>query len=305
MATVLVVDDSAVDRRLVGGLLEKDPDLELGYAVDGVDALAKIEESPPDLVVTDLVMPAMDGLTLVATVRSRFSQVPVILMTSKGSEELAVQALQAGAASYVPKHTLSNRLADTVRNVLAVSNRQRSQSRLMGSMTRSDCSFELENDSALIGPLISHVQEDCGNLDLYDDSEGTRVGVALEEALANVLYHGNLEVDSELRERDDSSYWKLAEERSKIAPYKDRRVHVRVELSRREAVIVIRDEGTGFDPSKLPDPTDPANVEMASGRGILLMRTFMSEVTYNDQGNEVTLIKRREGGDDTPDKEGS
>jgi len=305
MATVLVVDDSAVDRRLVGGLLEKDSELTLNYAVDGADALAKIEDSPPDLVVTDLVMPEMDGLTLVATVKNRFSLVPVILMTSKGSEELAVQALQAGAASYVPKHTLATRLADTVRNVMAVSSKQRSHSRLMGSMTRSNCTFELENDSALIGPLISYVQEDCTHLNLYDDSEGTRVGVALEEALANALYHGNLEVDSELRERDDSSYWKLAEERAGRDPYKDRRIHVSVELSRDEAVITIGDEGPGFDPSKLPDPTDPANLEMASGRGILLMRTFMTEVRYNDDGNQVTLIKRRNASGNSPQGENS
>ena len=298
MTTVLVVDDSAVDRRLVGGLLEKDPDLMLKYAVDGADALEKIEQEPPDLVVTDLVMPEVDGLTLVATVKNKHPLIPVILITSKGSEELAVQALEGGAASYVPKHTLGKRLLETIRNVLAVSSRRRSHSRLMGSMTNSNCSFELENDSALIGPLISYVQEDCDHMHLCDDAESTRVGVALEEALANALYHGNLEVDSELRERDDATYWQLAEERSKQDPYKDRRVRVTVKLSRDEAVFVIQDDGAGFDPSTLPDPTDPANLEMASGRGILLMRTFMDEVHYNETGNMVTLIKRRNADND-------
>jgi len=61
-------------------------------------------------------------------------------------------------------------------------------------------------------------------------------------------------------------------------------------------VITIGDEGPGFDPSKLPDPTDPANLEMASGRGILLMRTFMTDVHYNNNGNVVTLVKRRNAG---------
>jgi len=250
-------------------------------------------------------MPEMDGLTLVATVKNRFPLVPVILMTSKGSEELAVQALQAGAASYVPKHTLSSRLADTIRNVLALSQRQRCHSRLMGSMVRANCTFELENDAALIGPLISYIQEDCAHLNLYDDSESTRVGVALEEALANALYHGNLEVDSALRESEDSSYWQLAEERSKVEPYKSRRIHVDVAISRDDAVITIGDDGPGFDPSKLPDPTDPANLEMASGRGILLMRTFMTEIRYNEKGNVVTLIKRRNPGNNPPESEGS
>ncbi len=305
MTTVLVVDDSAVDRRLVGGLLSKDADLRMAYAVHGADALMKIEQDCPDLVVTDLVMPEIDGLTLVATVKSKYPLVPVILMTSKGSEELAVQALEAGAASYVPKHALAQRLLDTIRNVLAVSSQRQSHSRLMGSMIGSKCTFVLENDPALIAPLISRVQEDCAHLNLYDDSEGTRIGVALEEALANALYHGNLEVDSELREQDDKTYWRRAEERSKTPPYSDRRVYVTTELSRGEAVFVIRDDGSGFDPAKLPDPTDPANLEKASGRGILLMRTFMDEVNYNDSGNEVTLVKRRNADGDESECEES
>jgi anti-sigma regulatory factor (Ser/Thr protein kinase) len=64
-------------------------------------------------------------------------------------------------------------------------------------------------------------------------------------------------------------------------------------VSRTEAKFVIRDEGPGFDPSTLPDPTDPENLLRPCGRGVMLMRTFMNEVTFNDRGNEVTLIWRR------------
>ena len=58
-------------------------------------------------------------------------------------------------------------------------------------------------------------------------------------------------------------------------------------------MFVIRDEGPGFDVSKLPDPTDPANLEKRSGRGLLLMRAFMAEVKHNARGNELTLVWRR------------
>ena len=51
----------------------------------------------------------------------------------------------------------------------------------------------------------------------------------------------------------------------------------------------VRDEGPGFDPASLPDPTDPANLDRPCGRGLLLMRTFMDNVIFNDKGNEVTL----------------
>ena len=293
MTSILVVDDSAVDRKLVGGLLGKDASVKVDFAVNGVDALAKMETAIPDLVVTDLIMPQMDGLSLVSAVRQRFHLVPVILMTSKGSEELAVQALEAGASSYVPKRILTQRLLDTVHNVLAVSWRRRSHIRLMGSMTQSESTFELENDPALISPLVTYVQEDCTHIGLCDATDRTRLGVALEEALTNALYHGNLQIGSELREEDETAYWALVKQRGGESPYRERRIHITARMSRDRGVFAIRDEGPGFDPASLPDPTDPANLEKVSGRGVLLMRTFMDEVRYNETGNCVTLIKCR------------
>jgi signal transduction histidine kinase/DNA-binding response OmpR family regulator/HPt (histidine-containing phosphotransfer) domain-containing protein len=58
------------------------------------------------------------------------------------------------------------------------------------------------------------------------------------------------------------------------------------------AVYLVRDEGPGFDPASLPDPTDPASLGETHGRGLLLIRTFMDEVTYNEAGNEITMTKR-------------
>ena len=74
-----------------------------------------------------------------------------------------------------------------------------------------------------------------------------------------------------------------------------------VRISPSQAIYVVRDEGPGFDPSSLPDPTDPANLDRPCGRGMLLMRTFMDNVIYNDKGNEVTLFKQREAEPDESD----
>ena len=70
-----------------------------------------------------------------------------------------------------------------------------------------------------------------------------------------------------------------------------RRVYVEAHLSRTEARFIVRDEGSGFDPGTLPDPRDPENLLKVSGRGVLIMRTFMDEVRFNSNGNEVTLVK--------------
>jgi CheY-like chemotaxis protein/anti-sigma regulatory factor (Ser/Thr protein kinase) len=294
MPTILVVDDSAVDRNLVGGLLRRDANLRVEFAVNGADGLEKIKQVSPDLVITDLMMPEMDGLQLVSAIREQFRLTPVILMTSQGSEELAIQALEAGAASYVPKRMVGKRLIDTVANVLAMTVQRRGHVRLMGSLTRSDCTFVLENDPSLINPLVAYVQQDCNHMGLCDATDQTRLGVALEEAMSNALYHGNLEVGSELREEDEPVYWETANRRKSELPYCNRRIFVQASLTRERGVFVIRDEGPGFDPSRLPDPTDPVNLERVSGRGVLLMRAFMDEVLYNETGNCVTLIKRRD-----------
>jgi CheY-like chemotaxis protein len=293
MATVLVIDDSVVDRSLVGGLLNKDPSLTVNFAANGLEGLEQIAIAAPDLVITDLMMPEMDGLQFMAAVREQFPLVPVILMTSRGNEEIAAQALLAGAASYVPKRKLGIQLLDTVHQVLAVSGRQRGYHRLMGCIVHSRQEFILGNDSSLFSALVTYLQESATHLGLGDASERTRLGVALEEALANALYHGNLEINSSLRDEDDRAYYSLIEIRRQQEPYRNRRIYINAELSRDEARFVIRDEGKGFDPSGLPDPTDPCNLERASGRGILLMRTFMDEVSYNERGNEVRLCKRR------------
>jgi anti-sigma regulatory factor (Ser/Thr protein kinase) len=129
---------------------------------------------------------------------------------------------------------------------------------------------------------------------LVDKSGLIRVGTALHEALVNAIEHGNLELRSELRDNDDlRGYRALAEQRRQCSPYRERRVRVHARFSREQAVYVINDDGPGFDVSRLPDPTDPANLEKVSGRGIFLIRTFMDEVRFNATGNEVTLTKRR------------
>src|SRR5229473_2959611 len=121
MATVLIVDDSAVDCKRAEKLLTKGSQLTVLSASNGRQALELMKDHQPDLIITDMQMPEMDGLQLVEEVRCKYPGIPVILMTAHGSEELAVQALQKGAASYVPKRNLARDLPDTVESVLGVS----------------------------------------------------------------------------------------------------------------------------------------------------------------------------------------
>lgn len=290
MARILVVDDSLVDLRLASRLLEKNPDWEVSSARNGREGLAQVELEIPDLIVTDLKMPEMNGLELVEVIRNEYPLVPVVLMTAAGSESIAVTALEKGAASYVPKNELGSELVNTVARILSTSTRRRKRRRLLNYLT--SMSYVLENDLDLISALVAEIRETVQQRWIFDENESLRLASAVDEALTNAYFHGNLEVSSELREDDPNAYHDLANARRKIEPYNQRLIHVDVELSRDEVKVTIRDEGPGFNPEGLPDPTAPGYLERASGRGVLLMRAFTDAVLYNQTGNVVILKKR-------------
>jgi CheY-like chemotaxis protein len=255
MARILVVEDSRTQAREIQFLLE-DAGYEVALAGNGVEGLAALQKGLPDVVLTDLDMPQMNGLELVEAVRRDYPTVPVILMTALGSEEIAVQALQKGAASYIPKRNLTNDIVNTLENVLAVAQASGDRQRVLGCLTQSEHRFVLDNDATLVPPLIVHLEENVSRMQATDRTDLMRVGIALHEALLNAIQHGNLELSSDLRQEDERVYRDLGEQRRRQSPYKDRHVRVTVALTRGEAVYVIEDEGPGFDPSTLPDPTD-------------------------------------------------
>ncbi len=291
---ILVADDSLLEQRYVGRILEQHSGWRIQFARNGEEALVAIAAAQPALVLTDMNMPRMDGLTLVERVREQFPRVPVVLMTGSGSERVAVAALKAGAADYVAKQALAHDLVPILERVLSVGQAEHRRYKVLQGMTRRSSQYVLENDPALVPPLVAQFREDLIEMGLCDLTGATRAGIALEEALLNAVYHGNLEVSSELRENGDEAFHRLARERRTQQPYAPRRVRVTARLTPEQATFVIHDQGPGFDVSKLPDPTDPEFLERPSGRGVLLMRTFMDEVRYNPTGNRVTLVKRRD-----------
>ncbi len=196
---------------------------------------------------------------------------------------------RSGAASYTPKTQLARDLAPTVAYVLEIATRVRN--RPLNQACPECTAFVLENEARLIMPLIDHLQ---AQLPHWSDSSRLQIGMALNEALTNAMHHGNLEVPSSLRVDDESDYYFLIRQRQKSLPYCDRRVRVQIETTPERIQIEVQDEGPGFNPQSVPDPTLPANLEKLSGRGLLLIRTFMDDVQYADKGSRIVMIKRRE-----------
>jgi serine/threonine-protein kinase RsbW len=103
----------------------------------------------------------------------------------------------------------------------------------------------------------------------FSDEIQFGIKLALEEALTNAVKHGNAE-----------------------DPTKS--VTVRFAISRKKAVFIIRDEGRGFVPDQVPDPTTPDRLDNPSGRGLMLIRTYMDKVQFRDEGREIYFEKCRQ-----------
>lgn len=291
--TAVVVGGSAADRRLAGTIVERVTDLRVACAAEHAEALAIIKEEPPALVLTDMSEPAAGGAELVEALRASHPAVPVILMTAGGNEEESASALRGGAANYIPKRHLRQELPPVLAQVLAAARTDRRRYELLSCLEHVDCCFALDNDPTLVPVLVAHLQEHAERIGLVDKNRRIRLGVALEEALLNALYHGNLEVSSDLKTGADEAFYRVALQRRRQEPYGSRRLHVEVHLSAECGRFVVRDEGPGFDITQVPDPTDPENLLRPSGRGLLLIRMFMDEAVHNSVGNELTLTLRK------------
>jgi serine/threonine-protein kinase RsbW len=138
------------------------------------------------------------------------------------------------------------------------------------SANESRCRFTLTipADPAAISTVVDPVTRMLERLEWPED-DVTAIQLALIEALANAIRHGC---------RGDIT----------------KRVLCSVACGEPdEVVIVVRDEGDGFDPGGVPDPLDPANTFEPSGRGIFLMRSAMDHVVFADRGREVQMRKRK------------
>ncbi len=301
MASILVVDDAQAEQVRISRLLAGEPSYEIHTTGSGQDSLDFLAAHPVDLVVTDLRMPQMDGLELLDQLQEAYPRVPVILMAGQGTEELTVKAIQQGASGYLNKQASSKQLHAMVKRLLAARATDLAHAELLKRQELEEYEFKLPSRRVLMSATAGFLRQKIQASEICPEKELLRLGIALEEALLNACMHGNLELDSELREEDGDLFEALADQRTEISPWKDRYVYVSASVTQEQARIMIRDEGRGFDPASLPDPTDPENLLKPHGRGVMIMKLFMDEVTWNSQGNQVTMIKHASDEDNTAD----
>lgn len=160
-AAILVVDDDAPIRRMLSRTLGAEG-YEVALAADGSDALVEVERSVPDLIVLDVAMPGLDGITVARRLRARGLAVPILMLTARDELEDRVRGLDAGADDYVVKPFETDELLARVRALLR---RGHAQESVVGHgdvslsldsrvVTRGGRSFELSGREADLLALL-------------------------------------------------------------------------------------------------------------------------------------------------------
>jgi anti-sigma regulatory factor (Ser/Thr protein kinase) len=178
--------------------------------------------------------------------------------------------------------------------ILRLRQQQRLSKDLLTFFEREQQTYRLPSNLVYTLPLIDALTARLQPLGICTRAELKNVRLALDEALVNAIVHGNLEISSEMKGSTLAELVQYDDEvrrRSTQEPYSRRKVTVESLIDRTSAQFSVQDEGPGFDHRSLPEDFSETDNLASHGRGLLLIKTFMDRIIFNDSGNRITLIK--------------
>jgi CheY-like chemotaxis protein len=288
---ILIVDDQEALRALLARLLVREG-FDPVEAADGQQAVELFKSQSPLVVVSDIMMPRMDGLALLNEIKRIDRNATVILMTGQGNEDMLLKALRGGATNFFKKPFNVRELIDEIRTVVDFRIEAARSTLFSPFLMEETKSFLIPRADSAYFPIINQItlQLPC----LLPEGEILNLKIGIEEMITNAVEHGNLGISFEEKNKAiaEGRLADLFEERGRTSDAAGRTVHVTSHLATGFFKITIRDEGRGFDWRALPEVA-PQNLLSYNGRGIFLTKIYFDEVRYNDAGNEVTLRKIR------------
>ncbi|MCU0691630.1 MAG: response regulator [Polyangiaceae bacterium] len=297
---ILLIDDEPLVRDELGGLL-LDEGYVLATAADGQEGLTKFRNESPDMVITDVRMPRRDGLSVCIAIREEAPATPVTVITGHGNEASVLEALRAGVTDFIKKPVRIEDLSLALHRMeAALDLAQQQVADLPESVEVIERTWTYRLGANM--PAVSRFVDVMLRRAIPGANPRTHadLGVALRELITNAVEHGSLGLTygEKSQATETGTLDRVIAQRLRNPVFAQRRVHVWAVRRATTMSVRIRDEGDGFDWRKLPDATDPVNLLADHGRGVLLARLSVDDLTYNEAGNEVTLAKRL-GNDNT------
>jgi len=290
--TILFVDDSATDRtRGVGLIAGRHPEWNIVQADCAEDGLSKLRERQFNAVVSDIVMPNMDGREFLRTVNKEFAGLPVVLITAQGNDRIAAECVELGAVNYVPKRRMAEDLVPALEDVITAQREVIATRRVLQHVVRNCCEFEIQNDLDQIRSLINFMRDRLSGFERFTPADIQSITTAVRESLLNAYFHGNLEANSLPMEHTRDEYVTQAVRHGSDPRYSDRRIKLELTLDPVEITFRISDQGKGFEHAIVADLTGPPDDRFRAGNGFRYMKQSMDSVSFNESGNMVILTR--------------
>jgi DNA-binding response OmpR family regulator len=264
--------------------------------VGGTSLLEASQKRSYDIVVTDLLLPGIDGVSLLEQIRASKPSPAVIILTATPSADQAIELLKRGALDYIRK-PIDLRDLQTSISRLIYGVRQENWNRALYRFVEEErtnyvlSSKDLEHMTMPL--LIVERLHECARIDI---TTKLKLSLAFQEALANAHEHGNLELPSiwkdEFDEEGRDRFTSMKIKRLDQPEYGNRRIVVTTELVGDELTIAVTNEGKGF----LPDSKDKEIHEIrpsdCHGRGMAIITGSVERVWYSDEGRVITMKQK-------------
>ncbi len=239
-----------------------------GHTVTPVDTILEavrwIEAGIVDLVVSDLAHTQLSDARLVRSIHSRRTPIALVI-TSVDAEAQSSKLVRSGGADVLSYPFTDDALDETIDRVQTHHVLHNDTLKLRPYLTER-MEFVIPSRVEFLDSILNFISDRLIALRVVEP-DSIDVVVALDEAIVNAIEHGNGYDTSKL-------------------------VTIAVEISNGEARFDVVDEGGGFSEQDVPDPCAPENLLRTSGRGILLIRSVMDDVSYSDHGTRITMWKR-------------
>ncbi len=290
--TILFVDDSATDRTRGSGLIAgRHPEWTVIQAACAEDGLEELAKRHIDAVVSDLVMPNMDGREFLRKINLEFAGVPVVLITAQGDDRIAAECVELGAVNYVPKRRMAEDLVPALEEVITAQKEVLATQRVLQHVVQNRCEFEIQNDLDQIRSLINFLRDRLTGFERFTPPDIQSMTTAVRESLLNAYFHGNLEANSRPLEHTRDEYVARAASHKSDPPYCDRRIRLEVKLDPVEITFRITDQGKGFNHAIVADLTGPPDERFPAGNGFRQIQHAMDSVLFNESGNMIILTR--------------
>jgi len=258
---ILIIDDVEEIRISLSKIVEQ-----LGIvpltASNGLEALDLLQSEKIDLIITDLMMPEMDGLQFIVQSRKLNPRIPIAVISGYADIKNATFALTRGAFNFITKPFTIKEVENVVRKGLRLRELSLGTDRLLKTI-RNRTDITIPSFTHLLPSVSLYVLKECQWRGIDNENLLNNISVCIDETLSNALTHGN-------------------------QGNPDKTIAITLQFDTEKFTFTIQDEGNGFDVKEFDRQLKQNAIDIPNKRGLCIVEYLADEISFNDKGNEVT-----------------